>query len=170
GGATKFEEKLDSLFTLPWNPQHIARNVSSFIGQYCHGNQPDHEAPFSYYFVNKPEKSQKILDKIMNEFYGVGEEGLALSGMDDAGEMSAWYVFAASGLYPLSPADNKYLISLPLFDRVRYDLGNGGFTLEQDGHSRNMEGTTLNGEPFSEMFLPHDRLKAGGTLSMETSN
>ncbi|MEH6406492.1 MAG: GH92 family glycosyl hydrolase, partial [Leeuwenhoekiella sp.] len=118
----QFEQKLDSLFKLKWNPKHIARNVSGFIGQYCQGNQPDHEAPFAYYFIDKPEKSQKILDKIMSEFYGVGDDGLALSGMDDAGEMSAWFVFAAAGLYPLSPADNEYLVTIPIFKDVKFNL------------------------------------------------
>ena len=64
------------------------------MGQYCHGNQPDHEAPYAYYFINKPYKSQEIIDELLHNYYGVGSEGLALSGMDDAGEMSAWYVFA----------------------------------------------------------------------------
>src|SRR5690606_8383905 len=74
GGEESFEAKLDSLFTVPWNPEHIARNVSSFIGQYCQGNQPSHEAPFAYYFIDKPEKSQKIIDHILSDFYGIGED------------------------------------------------------------------------------------------------
>ncbi|WP_421876601.1 GH92 family glycosyl hydrolase [Marinoscillum sp.] len=125
GGSDAFEAKLDSLFTVPWNPEHIARNVSSFIGQYCHGNQPDHEAPFSYYFINKPEKSQQVLDNILNNYYGVGTYGNALPGMDDAGEMSAWYVFSASGLYPFSAADDEYLVTVPLFDSVKWTMPMG---------------------------------------------
>src|SRR5690606_32162790 len=101
GGEREFENKLDSLFKVPWNPDHIARNVSGFMGQYCHGNQPDHEAPFAYYFADKPHKSQEVIDNLLENYYGVGEDGLALVGMDDAGEMSSWYVFAAMGLYPL---------------------------------------------------------------------
>ncbi|RZL17347.1 MAG: glycoside hydrolase family 92 protein, partial [Pedobacter sp.] len=108
GGPAGFESKLDSLFTIPWNPKYIARNVETMIGQYCHGNQPDHEAPFAYYFIDKPAKSQKILDTIMNNLYGIGEDGLALSGMDDAGEMSAWFVFSSLGLYTFSATDPEY--------------------------------------------------------------
>jgi putative alpha-1,2-mannosidase len=67
-----FERQLDLLFSIPWNRKHIARNVSSFIGQYCHGNQPDHNFPYLYYFVNKQEKSQKILDQIMHRFTAWG--------------------------------------------------------------------------------------------------
>ncbi len=119
GGPAGFESKLDSLFTVPWNPTYIARNVETMIGQYCHGNQPDHEAPFAYHFIGKPEKSQKVLDNIMNNLYGIGDGGLALCGMDDAGEMSSWYVFSALGLYPFSATDPKYLVTAPLFDEVK---------------------------------------------------
>ena len=169
GGPANFEAKLDSLFTVPWNPRHIARNVSSFIGQYCHGNQPDHEAPYAYYFVDKPGKSQAIIDRILADFYGVGEEGLAYCGMDDAGEMSSWYVFAAAGLYPLSPADNEYLVSLPVFDRVKWTLPSGeDFVIRQDGRSRNLSGLSLNGEDHAGYFLPFAALRAGGELDLGT--
>ncbi len=94
-----FETKLDSLFTIPWKGIE-AYNISGFIGQYCQGNQPDHSYPFLYYFVGKQEKSQVILDSIMNHFYDLGKDKLAYAGMDDAGEMSSWYVFNAMGFYP----------------------------------------------------------------------
>ena len=117
-----FEKKLDSLFSIPWNQNYIARNVSSFIGQYCHGNQPDHSFPFLYTFIGKQEKSQAILNRIMHHFYGMGEHGLALCGMDDAGEMSAWYVFTAMGFYPYSPADPEYIASVPVFEKIELNL------------------------------------------------
>jgi len=169
GGKDKFEEKLDSLFTLPWNPNYIARNVSSFIGQYCQGNQPDHEAPFSYYFIDKPEKSQKILDIILKNYYGVGEEGIALSGMDDAGEMSAWYVFVASGLYPLSPADTDFLVTIPVFDEIKWELNKGNKVLiKNDGNSRQLNSIRINGEKLNNYFLSHDIFKQGGNVDIET--
>ena len=85
----EFELKLDSLFSIPWKGVE-AYNFSGFIGQYCHGNQPDHSFPFMYYFVDKQEKSQVILDSCLNHFYDMGKEKLAYAGMDDAGEMSSW--------------------------------------------------------------------------------
>jgi predicted alpha-1,2-mannosidase len=117
-----FEQHLDSLFSIPWNPNYIAENINSFIGQYCQGNQPDHGFAYLYYFVGKQEKSQAILNTIMSRFYGMGENGLALSGMDDAGEMSAWYVFNAIGLYPYSPADPNYIVSVPLFEKTIFRM------------------------------------------------
>lgn len=169
GSEKEFEQKLDSLFTFPWNPDYIARNVSGFLGQYCHGNQPDHEAPFAYYFINKSEKSQQIIDKLLKEYYGVGEDGLALSGMDDAGEMSAWYVFAASGLYPLSPADNEYLVTLPLFKDIKWNLkDNHSFDIHQDLKSRNIKNIKLNKRMINSYFISHQEFIEGGTLLINT--
>ncbi|MCG2613416.1 GH92 family glycosyl hydrolase [Terrimonas sp. NA20] len=167
GGKDRFEQKLDSFYTLPWNPTHIARNVESMIGQYCHGNQPDHEAPFAYHFIGKPEKSQKILDTIMRSLYGIGKDGLALCGMDDAGEMSSWYVFSSLGIYPFSPADDKYIISVPLFDEVNWKTSTGKMlTIRKLGNGRNMTGISLNGKKLEGYFVGHDVFTNGGLIEV----
>ncbi|WP_057937504.1 GH92 family glycosyl hydrolase [Algoriphagus resistens] len=169
GGAEKFEAKLDEFFTKPWNPNHIARNISTFIGQYCQGNQPDHEAPFAYYYVGKPEKSQAILDKIMTELYGIGPDGLALSGMDDAGEMSSWFVCAAVGLYPMSPADADYLVTVPLFDEVSWKVDNGNdLVILNPNGGRNLKGIKVNGETVNGYYVGHDLFRKGGMIVLET--
>ncbi len=69
----------------------------------------------------------------MDRFYGVGDQGLALSGMDDAGEMSAWYVFNAVGFYSFSPADDDYLVSVPLFESVKLKIGENDFLIDKKG-------------------------------------
>lgn len=169
GGERGFESKLDSLFTVPWNPNHIARNVSSFIGQYCHGNQPDHEAPFSYHFIGKPEKSQKIIDRILQDLYGIGEHELALCGMDDAGEMSSWYVFAALGLYPFSPADDEYIVTVPVFDEVRWKMNNGKeLVIKKPGKGRDLNAIHVNGKEHKGYFVSHDLFKSGGEIKIVT--
>ena len=170
GGPGPFEAKLDSLFTVPWNPTYIARNVSGFIGQYCQGNQPDHEAPFAYYFVGKPEKAQRRLDEIMERFYGIGPEGLALSGMDDAGEMSAWYVFSAAGLYPFSSADARYLVTVPLFDEVRWQPVSEGKTLtvKHNAPGRRLKTINVNGQKQSGYFVPYELFRDGGEVEVVT--
>ena len=169
GGKQAFENKLDTFFTKPWNPKHIARNVSTFIGQYCQGNQPDHEAPFAYYFVDKPEKSQKILDYIINNLYGIGKEGLALSGMDDAGEMSSWYVFSAMGLYPLSPTDAHFITTVPVFDQIDWTT-NGGkkLTIKKEGPGRKLTEIDVNGKPIDGYFISNDLFKNGGNIEIKT--
>ncbi|WP_257668406.1 GH92 family glycosyl hydrolase [Parapedobacter tibetensis] len=164
-----FEAKLDSLFSIPWNGNHIARNVSSFIGQYCHGNQPDHSFPFLYHFVGKQEKSQVLLDSIMNHFYGMGEHGLALCGMDDAGEMSSWYVFAAIGFYTYSPADPEYLISVPLFDRVKLKLDeHTTVTVRKEGGGQKINKVTYGNKPIGGYVISHDELQKGKELVITT--
>ncbi|MGM9475734.1 GH92 family glycosyl hydrolase [Pedobacter sp. GSP4] len=169
GGAKGFESKLDSLFTLPWNPKYIARNVETMIGQYCQGNQPDHEAPFAYTFISKPEKSQKIIDKILNELYGIGSEGLALSGMDDAGEMSAWYVFSALGLYPFSATDAEYIVTAPLFDEVKWKTSTGKLlTITKPGKGRGITSIKVDGKTNNGYFISHDLFKNGGKVEIDT--
>jgi len=169
GGAAGFESKLDSLFTVPWNPKYIARNVETMIGQYCQGNQPDHEAPFAYTFIGKPEKSQKIIDKILNELYGIGDDGLALSGMDDAGEMSAWYVFTALGIYPFSATDPKYIVTAPLFDEVKWKTSSGKIlTISKPGKGRGISQIKIDGKINDGYFISHDLFKNGGKVEITT--
>lgn len=164
-----FESHLDSLFSIPWNRNYIARNVSSFIGQYCHGNQPDHSSPYLYYFVGKQEKSQAILDRIMNHFYGMGEEGLALCGMDDAGEMSSWYVFSAIGIYPYSPADDNYIVSVPIFDRIELNLNDHKTcTILKKNSGRKISKISCDKRKIDGYFISHQELIKGKKLVITT--
>jgi len=169
GGPKGFESKLDSLFTVPWNPSHIARNVETMIGQYCHGNQPDHEAPFAYHFIGKPEKSQKIIDNILNNLYGIGDDGLALCGMDDAGEMSSWYVFSALGLYPFSATDAEYIVTAPLFDEVKWRASNGKMvTITKPEKGRAITKIIVDGKENKGYFVSHDLFIKGGRIDIIT--
>lgn len=163
-----FETKLDSLFTIPWK-NHEAHNMTVFIGQYCHGNQPGHNTPYLYYFVGKQEKAQKILNKIMNEFYRMGPERLAYAGMDDAGEMSSWYVLNAIGLYTYSPADPQYVISVPLFDKVVFNLNGKPFTIEKAGTGEKIVKITYGNEVIDDYFISHNQLLQGKKLRIETN-
>jgi predicted alpha-1,2-mannosidase len=164
-----FEKQFDQLFTIPWNPNYIAMNINSFIGQYCQGNQPDHGFAYLYYFVGKQEKSQAILNTIMDRFYGMGKDGLALSGMDDAGEMSSWYVFNAIGFYPYSPADPQYIVSVPLFNKVAFQLdGNKVFTITKKGTGNRITSLTYAGHKMNGYFLLHSELAKGKELIITT--
>lgn len=169
GSKENFELKLDSLFTIPWGG-YEAHNMSGFIGQYCHGNQPDHNFPHLYHFIDKPEKSQIMLDSCMNHFYGMGKHGLALCGMDDAGEMSSWYVLNAIGLYTFSPADPEYLVSVPLFDTVTLTLtlNNKVFTIEKKNKSRELDSILYDGKPLGGFFISHDQILKGEKLEIIT--
>lgn len=157
------EQKLDSLFSEPWRG-YEAHNMTGFIGNYCHGNQPDHSVPYTYYFIDKQEKAQVILDSIMNHYYDMGADKLALSGMDDAGEMSAWYVLNAIGLYTYSPADPEYIITVPLFDKVEFNLNNKPFFITKKGNGQKIKEITYGNEKIDGWFISHDKLKQGKEL------
>jgi predicted alpha-1,2-mannosidase len=162
-----FEKKLDELFSIPYKGWE-AYNISGFIGQYCHGNQPDHSFPWLYYFVGKQEKSQAVLDSIMDRFYDMGKDKLAYSGMDDAGENSAWYVLTSIGLYTFSPADPEYIVSVPLFDKVDFDLGGKKFTILKNGSGKKIESITYDTKKIDGYFIPHSELLKGKKLVIKT--
>lgn len=160
------EQKLDSLFTEPWRNYEV-ENMTGFLGQYCHGNQPGHNIPYAYCFIGKQEKSQRIINTILDRFYDMGDEKLAYSGMDDAGEMSAWYVFNAIGLYTYSPADPEYLVTVPLFDTVDFTLADGKtFRVVRHGKGEKITSIRYDGKKVSGLFLQDSALKRGRTLDI----
>lgn len=160
------EEKLDSLFTEPWRNYEL-ENMTGFIGQYCHGNQPGHNIPWAYYFLGKQEKSQYYLNLIMDKYYDMGAEHLAYAGMDDAGEMSAWYVLTAMGIYTYSPADPEYIVSVPLFDEVDFKLSNGRtFVIRRHGEGEKITRITVGGKKLKGWFLQDEDMRAGLPLDI----
>jgi predicted alpha-1,2-mannosidase len=163
-----FERKIDSLFTDKWGG-YAKDNLSVFMGQFCMGNQPDFTYPYLYYFVNKPEKSQAILTKLLNDYFGMGPEGLALAGMDDYGSLTGWYVLNAMGIYPYSPATPEYIVSVPLFDKVEMQLGNGKtFTINKKGTGKNISKINIGGAPLKGWFVNYDDMSKGKALDIYT--
>ena len=160
------EAKLDSLFTEPWRGVEL-ENMIGFIGQYCHGNQPGHNIPYTYYFIGRQEKSQHYINMILDRFYDMGAEHLAYAGMDDAGEMSSWYVLNAIGLYTYSPADPEYIVTVPLFDEVRFEFGDGNvLTIRKHCDGEKITSIKCGGKRIKGWFVSHDELLRGGTLDI----
>ena len=162
-----FEQKLDSLFIVPWEGYEAA-NLTTFIGQYCHGNQPNHGIPYFYYFIGKQEKGQAVLDTIMNHYYNMGKEGLAYAGMDDSGGLSAWYVLNAIGMYTFSPADPEYIVTVPIFDRVVFNMNGTPFTINKVNNGRKITSITIDGQKTDGYFVSHDDLAKGKTVTITT--
>lgn len=162
-----FEKKVDELFTTPYTGRE-AYNISGFIGQYCHGNQPDHTSPWLYSFIGKQEKTQYYLDSLMNHYYDMGKDKLAYAGMDDAGEMSSWFVFTAMGLYTFSPADPEYIISVPLFDKIELQLNGKTTTIQKHNKGKNISNVTYDGKNIDSGFISYDELKQGKQLDIIT--
>lgn len=162
------EAKLDTMLTRPYCGLEVA-NMTGFIGNYCHGNQPGHTIPFTYYFVGKQEKSQEFINKILDRFYDMGKDKLAYAGMDDAGEMSAWYALTAMGIYTYSPADPQYIVSVPLFDKVTFHLGDDKvMTISKTGNGTKIKEVTVGGQPLDGYFVNHADLAAGKELVVVT--
>jgi len=162
------EQKLDSLFTTPCGG-YEAYNVTGYLGSYCHGNQPGHSLPYTYYFADRQEKAQHVLNILMHKYYGMGKEGLAYAGMDDAGEMSSWYVLNAIGIYTYSPADPEYIVTVPLFDRVHFTLGGGqSFDIVREGRGEKIKSITIGGKPLKGWFVRHEDLAQGKELRIIT--
>lgn len=153
GGTKQFENALDSLF---------------IKNEYWHGNEPGHQIPFLYNYTSSPWKTQKEVRKILTEEYSDGAGGL--SGNDDAGQMSAWYVFAAMGFYPVDPVSNNYQLTSPLFDKVTMKLqGNKVFQL----HTHKTSATAIyikqvkwNGKLYNKNYITYPMIMQGGKLEL----
>ncbi|WP_167614265.1 GH92 family glycosyl hydrolase [Maribellus sediminis] len=153
GGEKDFAEQLDRF--------HVS-------GQYWHGNEPGHQIPFLYNYCGQPWKTQALVSEIMLNEYDAGVGGL--SGNDDAGQMSAWYVFAALGFYPVSPSVPEYVISGPHFDRISIQLNNTNLIIEAPGASSGknyIQNAKLDGKIYTKNYLNHFDLLKGGKLEFE---
>ncbi len=157
GGTKSLENALDSLF---------AKN------EYWHGNEPGHQIPFMYNYTSSPWKTQREVRKILSEEYSDGPGGL--SGNDDAGQMSAWYVFAAMGFYPVDPVSGDYQICSPLFDNVTINLPNGKtFTIicrKKTAASFYINHISRNGKAYLKTSFNHADLIKGGTMEIELTD
>jgi predicted alpha-1,2-mannosidase len=171
GGREAFVKRLNEFFTLPYEPKGVARDVTGMIGQYCHGNEPDHHAPFLYNWAGVPWKTQEVVRKIMRLMYGSDKDGLGLAGMDDQGENCSWYVLNAMGFYTVDPARAEYVIGSPIFDDVTVHLDNGkDFVIVAEKNSAEnvyIQSATLNGKPLNTPWFEHTAIANGGTLEFK---
>ena len=162
-----FREDLDELFNArSSNTGEALPDLTGYIGQYMHGNEPSHHIPYLYNMTDEPWKAQEYLDRIMLEMYTTEPTGLI--GNEDVGQMSAWYIMSAMGFYQVTPADPHYSIGRPLFDEVAIDVPGGKFKIVVDNnspHNKYVKSVTINGNPVGEHFtFAHAEIKAGGEL------
>ncbi len=162
----KVEGMLDTMFKEPWRGYEV-ENLTGFIGNYCHGNQPGHSIPYVYYFCGKQEKSQAVLDSLMNNYYDMGDDHLALAGMDDAGEMSSWFVFNAMGIYTYSPADAEYLVTVPLFDKITVNTPARKFCIRRKGEGRKISKITVGNKQLKGWFVEDTDFRKGKDLVVQ---
>lgn len=170
GGDTVFTDRLEQLFTeaSEITGDNVSVDISGLIGQYAHGNEPSHHIAYMFNKAHKPWRTQYWTRKILDTQYNASPDGL--SGNEDCGQMSAWYVLSSIGLYPLNPASTTYEIGSPIFEKATIKIPNTEntyFTISAENVSRSniyIQSATLNGAVFNQTFINHKTILEGGEL------
>ena len=173
GGDKPFTTKLDGFFT---NTDSMGEGASSditgLIGQYAHGNEPSHHVIHMYNYVNRPWRTQELVDSVYRSQYANTVDGL--SGNEDCGQMSAWYVLNSMGFYQVCPGKPVYSIGRPAFDKAVVNLPDGKkfIVIAKNNSKKNkyIKSMKLNGEPLEKPFFTHDDIVAGSTLEIEMTD
>ena len=170
GGREGFISKLDSLFTVSsvLEGENTSADISGLIGQYANGNEPSHHIIHMYNYVDKPYRTQELVDSVLQTLYFNDPDGL--SGNEDCGQMSAWYILNAMGFYQVCPGKPVYSIGRPLFNKATVNLKDGKkFTVIAKNNSREnkyIQSMVLNGKPLDKPFFTHQDIVDGGTLEL----
>lgn len=174
GGENAFASKLDSLFTADSSleGETTSSDISGLIGQYAHGNEPSHHVTHLYNYVNRPWRTQELVDSVFQSQYANRPDGLA--GNEDCGQMSAWYILNSMGFYQVCPGKPVYSIGRPVFDQAVVNLTNGKkFTVMVKNNSKKnkyIESMLLNGQTLHTPFFSHQDIVDGGTLEITMSD
>ena len=169
GSEKAFVSKLDSLFTVEGDMgEEASPDVTGLIGQYAHGNEPSHHIIYMYNYVGQPYKAAPLIRQVLREQYRNDLDGL--SGNEDVGQMSAWYVLSSIGLYQEEPAGGKYIIGSPLFNEATLNVGDGKtFTVKAVNNSDKniyVQSAKLNGKRYDKSYIDYHDIVAGGTLEL----
>jgi|GEM_PF-57013 len=167
GGDQPFVTKLDSLFVVSQSMgSQASPDISGLIGMYAQGNEPNHHIAYLYNFAGYPWKTAEKIKHITDEFYTAKNDGLC--GNDDAGQMSAWYVMSALGIYPVNPANGVFVFGTPLVRKAVMEVGEGRrFTIQAVNFGEKniyIQKATLNGKAYTHSFIDYKDIKAGATL------
>ena len=170
GSRERMLGKLDSLFTVSSVVEggDTSPDISGLIGQYAHGNEPSHHVLYLYTMLGQPWKTADRVREVLTTLYHDQPDGL--SGNEDVGQMSAWYILSAMGMYEVEPAGGRYWFGVPLFDRVEIDVPNGTFAIEARNltpENRYIQRVWLNGEPYTKGWIAHADVMRGGELVFE---
>lgn len=170
GSEKKLEKWLDTLFTMELLEKHYAHSEdiqkSGIMGNYVHGNEPSHHIPYLYNWTASPWKTQEKVRLIMDTKYNNTTDGI--SGNDDCGQMSAWYIFSSLGFYPVCPGSNQYVIGSPGIKQAEVFMENGKtFTIMVKNYSpqnKYIQSVKLNGKKYQKTYITHKDIINGSTL------
>ncbi|MFB1053663.1 GH92 family glycosyl hydrolase [Vibrio diabolicus] len=166
GGTQGLNDKLNNLFTADPNGGEAHQDMTGYIGQYIHGNEPSHHVIYLYNRTEESYKAQEYLDQVYDQFYKPTPDGII--GNEDVGQMSAWYLMSALGFYQISPTDPTYSIGRPIFDKATVDIGSGTFTVTAENNGPDnmyIKEVTINDKPLDVYnTFQHSEFKAGGEL------
>jgi predicted alpha-1,2-mannosidase len=170
GGAKAFEQKLDALFAASSElPDDAPPDIAGMVGQYAFGNEPAHHVPYLYAYSGAHHKTQARVRMLLETMYLPAPDGLP--GNEDCGQMSAWYVMSALGLYAVDPVSTNYVFGSPLLDRAEVQLGgNKSLIVQTQGNGPGkpyIQSVTWNGKPWTKSWISHAELTTGGTLSFQ---
>ncbi|HEY4325057.1 MAG TPA: GH92 family glycosyl hydrolase [Mucilaginibacter sp.] len=173
GGEKGFITKLDSLFTIQPTPDpRTPVDITGLIGEYAHGDEPSHHITYLYAYAGQQWKTAEKVRFILNNMYQNSIDGI--SGNEDCGQMSAWYIFSSLGFYPVFPANGAYVFGSPLFDKATLNLGGGKTFIVQaiNNSPGNMyiQSVTLNGEKYDKSYIMHKDITKGGVLKITMGN
>jgi predicted alpha-1,2-mannosidase len=168
GGAQGFEAKLDGLFNAdPILPANAPPDIAGMIGQYAFGNEPGHHMPYLYAYTGSHHKTQARVRMLLETMYLPEPDGLP--GNEDCGQMSAWYVMSAMGIYAVDPVSTHYVFGSPLLDRAEVQVGQGRTLVieaKENGPGRPyIQSVQWNGKPWTRSWISHKDLAQGGTLT-----
>ena len=169
GSDKAFMSKLDSLFFVEgWAGDNASPDMSGMTGQYAHGNEPSHHVIYMYNYAGRPDKAAPLLRKMLNEMYLDQPDGL--SGNEDVGQMSAWYILSSVGLYQVDPVGGRFVIGSPLFDKATVNVGGGKtFTVVAKNNSDKniyVQSARLNGKTLKNSYVDFNDIRHGGTLEL----
>ena len=170
GSRARMLEKLDSLFTVSSVVEggETSPDISGLIGQYAHGNEPSHHVVYLYTMIGQPWKTADKVREILTTLYHDRPDGL--SGNEDVGQMSAWYVLSSLGFYQVEPAGGRYFFGSPLFDKAEVRVRDGVLTVTAHNNSaanKYIQAVKLNGKPYTKPYIAFDDIAAGGVLEFE---
>lgn len=173
GGPEQLGMWLDSLFTTSSiiEGANASADITGLIGQYAHGNEPSHHVPFMYQFTDRPWRTQEVLDTVLYHFYSPTPEGII--GNEDCGQMSAWYVLNALGIYQVTPGKDAFRIGRPLIDNARIKVKDGWFDIHVHNNSqanKYVDHIQLNGEELKAGIFSYADIKAGSCLDITMSS